>query len=94
MIIHEMGDMKKAMFPMMLWSGKSNGGIAQSPQHEIGTEVAVVFVNSNPKMDGAPSKVDSAGGKVVMPKTPIGENASMATVIDIERNSVGIHSIE
>jgi uncharacterized protein len=45
-------------------------------------------------MDGEPSKVDSAGGKVVMSKTPIGENGSMATIIDIERNSVGIHSIE
>ena len=67
MITHEMGDMKKAMFPMMLGSGKSNG---------------------------EPSKVDSAGGKVVMSKTPIGENGSMATIIDIERNSVGIHSIE
>jgi len=34
-------------------------------------------------MDGEPSKVDSAGGKVVMSKTPIGENGSMATIIDI-----------
>ena len=38
-------------------------------------------------------RVEGAGGKVVMPKTSIGENGFMALFLDTEGNKVGLHSM-
>jgi len=92
MMTAEMGDMKMAMFPMDPSSGKAGGGIAQSPNHKPSMEGTVVYLNANPAMDNVISKVEEAGGKILLPKTPIGENGFMALVMDTEGNTVGIHS--
>jgi hypothetical protein len=40
------------------------------------------------------SRVENAGGKVILPKTAIGENRGfIALFIDTEGNKVGLHSI-
>ena len=88
----EMGDMKMAMFPMDPGSGKAGGGIAQSSNHKPSLEGSIIYLNANPAMDGVISKVEAAGGKILLPKTPIGENGFMALIMDTEGNSVGVHS--
>lgn len=37
-------------------------------------------------------RVESAGGKVILPKTSIGDNGFIALFIDTEGNKVGFHS--
>lgn len=39
------------------------------------------------------SRVESAGGKVILPKTSIGNNGFIALFIDTEGNKVGFHSL-
>jgi uncharacterized protein len=39
------------------------------------------------------SRVESAGGKVILPKTAIGGNGFIALFIDTEGNKLGFHSI-
>jgi len=39
-------------------------------------------------------RIESAGGKVTMPKTSIGENGNMAFFLDTEGNIIGLHSGE
>jgi predicted enzyme related to lactoylglutathione lyase len=39
------------------------------------------------------SRVEAAGGSVVMPKTSIGENGYMAIFLDTEGNRVALHSM-
>ena len=39
------------------------------------------------------SRVEKAGGKVILPKTAIGANGFIALFIDTEGNKVGFHSI-
>jgi predicted enzyme related to lactoylglutathione lyase len=94
MIEAEMGDMKMAMFPFAPGTGKASGGLSQSPNHKPSMEGTVVYLNANPAMDNVISKVESAGGKVLMQKTAIGPNGFMALIMDTEGNSVGIHSTE
>jgi len=94
MMSAEIGDMKMAMFPMDLNSGNAGGGIAQTPNHKPSKEGTVVYLNANPAMDNVISKVEEAGGEILLPKTPIGENGFMALVMDTEGNTVGIHSTE
>ena len=94
MPIMEMDGTKMAMFPMEPGSGKANGGIAQGEMFKPSTEGTKVYLNANPNMDPILARVEAAGGKIVLPKTPIGPNGFMAFIIDTEGNQVGIHSTE
>ncbi len=88
----EMDGMKMAFFPFAPGTGKANGGIAQSPGHKPSMEGTVIYLNANPDMAPVLEKVEAAGGKILMPKTAIGENGFMAMITDTEGNSIGIHS--
>lgn len=90
----EMGDMKMAMFPYESGSGKATGALAQSDNHKPSMEGSIIYLNANPAMDNVLSRVEAAGGKVLMPKTSIGENGNIAFIMDTEGNNVGIHSME
>jgi len=89
----EMMGMKMAMFPYEPTSGKAAGGIAQSEMHKPSGEGTVVYLNANPSMDKIVSRIDEAGGQIVMPKTQISpEIGYMAFFIDSEGNKIGLHS--
>ena len=91
---NEMGDSIMAFFPWEAGSGKATGAVVQSPNHEPSMEGTVVYLNANPTMDPIIEKIESAGGKVTMPKTSIGEHGHIAFFIDTEGNNVGLHSTQ
>ena len=88
----EMMGMKMAFFPWKDGSGKANGGICESKMHKPSKDGVKVYLNGNPDLKKALSKVEKAGGKITMPKTNIGENGFMAFFTDTEGNSIGLHS--
>ena len=54
-----------------------------------------VYLNANPDLSVVLGKIEKAGGKITMPKTPIGENNEhgfMAMFIDTEGNVMALHS--
>lgn len=85
--------MEMAFFPAEPNSGKANGGICQSQMHKPSAEGAIIYLNGNPDLSNALSKVEAAGGKIVMPKTKISDDIGhMAFFSDTEGNVVGLHS--
>ena len=89
----EMMDMKMAFFPAEDMNGKVSGGLVQSTQHKPSVDGAKIYLNGNPDLSNALSKIESAGGKVVMPKTKISDEIGhMAFFIDSEGNAVALHS--
>ncbi len=89
----EMMGMKMAFFPAEPNSGKANGGVVESPNHKPSMDGSLVYLNANPAMDTVLSKIEKAGGKVVMPKTKISDEiGNMAFFIDTEGNKVALHS--
>lgn len=59
------------------------------------TEGALIYLNANPDIQVILDRVESAGGKILVPKTQISpEFGFMAIIIDSEGNRVGLHSIE
>lgn len=93
MEVQNMDDAEMAFFPFSPGSGKANGSLAKSPMHKPSTEGTIVYLNANPNMDAVLNKVENAGGKVITPKTAIGEHGNIAFIIDTEGNNIGIHSI-
>ena len=53
---------------------------------------AKIYLNGNPDLSDALSRIEKAGGKVTMPKTQIGEFGFMAFFTDTEGNTVALHS--
>ena len=90
----EMEDDKMAFFPWAPGSGKATGSLVQSGNHKPSMEGTKVYLNANPNMDAVIARVEEAGGKVLMPKTSIGEHGHIAFIMDTEGNNVGLHSTE
>ncbi len=69
------------------------GAILQGEGYTPSTEGSLVYINGGDDLAVALGKVEAAGGKVLMPKTSIGENGFMAFFLDTEGNKIGIHSM-
>jgi predicted enzyme related to lactoylglutathione lyase len=89
----EMMGMQMAFFPAEDMNGKVSGALVQSSSHKPSADGAKIYLNGNPDLSHALSKIEAAGGKVVMPKTKISEDIGhMAFFIDTEGNAVALHS--
>ncbi len=56
----------------------------QAPQHTITNYISV------PSIEESVAKVQSLGGKVVMPKTPVPNHGYFAVCLDTENNAFGL----
>jgi predicted enzyme related to lactoylglutathione lyase len=90
----EMGESVMAFFPWTPSSGKATGAVVQSTQHKPSMEGSIIYLNANPNMDNVMTRIEVAGGKVLMPKMNIGEHGNIAFILDTEGNKIGIHSVE
>lgn len=67
-------------------------------KHEMYTPspdgVVVYFTAHSGDLDNELAKVGPAGGKVLQPKTAIGEHGFYAFVLDTEGNRIAIHSMK
>ncbi len=84
--------MDMAFFPYDPGSGKAAGALVKSKMHKPSAAGAKIYLNANPNLTKALSKIEKAGGKVTMPKTKINEFGHMAFFTDTEGNSVALHS--
>ncbi|MBD2164588.1 VOC family protein [Calothrix membranacea FACHB-236] len=53
---------------------------------------ALIYLNAGDNLDGAIAKVEPSGGKVVLPKTDLGQFGFASIIIDSEGNRIGLHS--
>ncbi|MEP7255871.1 MAG: VOC family protein [Ferruginibacter sp.] len=89
----EMMGMKMAFFPAEDMNGKVSGSLVQGPMHKPSAEGSKIYLNGNPDLSNALSKIEKAGGKVQMPKTKINDEIGyMAFFSDTEGNAVALHS--
>ena len=89
----DMMDMNYGMFPYEMGSSIITGALAKSPNHHPGPGGVIIYLNGNPDIQLVLDRVVAAGGKIMMPKTPISpEIGAMAVIIDTEGNNIGLHS--
>jgi predicted enzyme related to lactoylglutathione lyase len=73
--------------------GGVGGALVQGEQFVPSAQGAVVYLNAGEDLDGTLSRVEPAGGKVVMGRTLLSEHiGSIAFVQDTEGNRVGLHT--
>jgi predicted enzyme related to lactoylglutathione lyase len=80
-----MEDTKVAMLP-----GK--GTLVQGWDYVPGPSGVLIYLDADPDLNVILNRVEDAGGKVILPKTSLGEYGYMAYFEDSEGNKIGLHS--
>jgi predicted enzyme related to lactoylglutathione lyase len=77
----------------LLLGGKDSvgGALIQDPRRKPTAEGTIVYLNAGKDLDGCLERVTRAGGRVVLPKTDIGDPGYIAIFADPEGNTVGLH---
>lgn len=86
-------DGRYGILPSDMQSGVG-GGLAQGEGFVPSDKGTIVYLNGGEDLSVPLSRIENAGGKVIMPKTSIGENGFMAHFIDTEGNRVALHSMK
>lgn len=89
----EMGGLRQALFPH---GNKAyvSGAIVCGKGFTPSSDGCVVYLNGGENLNSVLSKVETAGGKVLMPKTHLSDEiGNIAFFMDTEGNRIGIHSM-
>jgi predicted enzyme related to lactoylglutathione lyase len=84
---------KYGMLPADMEKGVG-GGLVQGDGYKPSADGSLIYLNGGDDLSAALSKVEKAGGKILLPKTSIGPNGFMAHFIDTEENKVALHSMK
>lgn len=85
---------KYGMLPADMQNGGIGGGIVQGEGFVPSDKGTIAYLNGGEDLSIPLSKVEEAGGRIILPKTSIGENGFMAHFIDTEGNRVALHSMK
>lgn len=87
------GQSKMAIFPYAPDKG-IGGALTAMSDCKPGPGGTTVYLNVEGDLDGVISRIPTAGGEVVMPRTPIPPHGFIGLFKDTEGNVVGLHSME
>lgn len=87
-------DMKYALFPADMAKGEIGGGLVEEENYERSEKGALIYLNGGEDLAVPLSRVEAAGGKILIPKRSIGPNGFMAIFNDTEGNRVAFHSMK
>lgn len=82
------GGRPNAIFP---YADGVGGALVQDAQYKPSAEGAVVYLDATGRLDDCLKRIEAAGGKVLLPRTDIGEPGFIAMMLDTEGNRVGLH---
>jgi predicted enzyme related to lactoylglutathione lyase len=82
--------MEMAIFPYQNGAGVG-GALVKDTRYRPSPDGAIVYLDTGAGLDGCLKRVEAAGGKVVMPRTDIGDPGFIAMIVDTEGNRVGLH---
>jgi predicted enzyme related to lactoylglutathione lyase len=72
-------------------SGRVTGVLSKSARNSPSTNGTMVYINASPTIQTVLDKVEKAGGKVIVQRTPM-PAGYIAVIIDSEGNKVGLHA--
>lgn len=84
-------------YGMFQYDEKRNGvggGIVKMEGFEPSANGPLIYINGGDNLSDPLSRVEAAGGKILLPKTDIGEHGYMAHFLDTEGNRIALHSFE
>lgn len=89
---HHMENTKYGMFTYDENNNGVGGGLVEMEGAKPSAEGVTIYLNGGDDLSAPLGRVEQSGGKIIMPKTNIGENGFMAQILDTEGNKVALHS--
>ena len=92
----DLPNIKMRMFPLDNMMTQVGGALVFSSgfHKPSASDGPLIYLNGNPDVQLVLDKVETAGGKIMVPKTEISpEYGSMAVIIDTEGNRIALHSV-
>tara|TARA_R110002167_G_scaffold27871_10_gene94577 strand:- start:40 stop:411 length:372 start_codon:yes stop_codon:yes gene_type:complete len=89
---HHMPQAKYGVFAYDQDNNKVGGALIETEGATPSAVGVTVYLNGGEDLSAPLSRVEAAGGSVLVPKTDIGENGFMAHFLDTEGNRVALHS--
>lgn len=87
----DFGSIKMGFLPS--YTDKVGGAIVAGADYKPSADGALIYLNANPDLAEAESKIEAAGGKILLAKRQISpEYGYMALFLDSEGNRVALHS--
>lgn len=86
-------DRQYAYLPSDSDKGAFGGAIASGENFVPSMTGTTIYLDGGNDLSIPLGRVENAGGKVILPKTSIGNNGFIALIIDTEGNKVGFHSM-
>ena len=83
-----------AYLPSDPQNGGFGGAIGLGENFVPSINGTTIYLNGGNDLSVPLGKVESSGGKIILPKTGIGGNGFIALFIDTEGNKIGFHSME
>ena len=96
MIPLDLPNIKMRMFPITDMQNGVGGALCDSGgfHKPSPSDGPLIYLNANPDVQIVLSKVEAAGGKIIVPKTEISpEYGFMAVIIDTEGDRIAFHSV-
>ena len=91
--LEDMGGTPYGFFPMQGYG--NSGALVKRMDFEPSAKAATVYLNGGHDLSDPLSRVEAAGGKILVPKTMISnEMGYYALFLDSEGNRVGLHSMK
>ena len=91
---HHMPESKYGVFKYDPEKQGVGGAIMETEGFNPSTEGVLLYLPGGDDLSTPLSRVEAAGGKILIPKTAIGENGFMAQFIDTEGNKLALHSMK
>ena len=91
MKVKEAMGMKTAFFPHTAET-QTGGCLMQGPNYEPTDKGTIIYLNGGEDLQPALERVAKAVGKIILPKTSLGQNGFMAHFLDTEGNKMGLYS--
>ncbi len=89
--INEMGPLKMAWFPMRQDAAGATGSLVQNENYTPSYSGSMVYFSVE-DIESALARIEEKGGKILNPKSGIGEHGFVAHFEDSEGNRVALHS--
>jgi predicted enzyme related to lactoylglutathione lyase len=92
----DLQNLKMRMFPIENQMAGIGGALCYNKEFykPSSTDGPLIYLNGNPDVQKILDKIESAGGKILVPKTQISpEYGYMAVFIDTEGNRIALHSV-
>lgn len=85
-------NMKYGMFAHDRDNNGVGGGLIEAEGQNPSADGCILYLNGGEDLSIPLGKIESAGGKILIQKTDIGEHGFMAQFLDTEGNRMALHS--